>query len=189
MTTQTIPPVKRAISVSWTPEAAFRRFTAELDTWWPRHTHSVGEHKVRRLVFETHVGGKIYEEHVDGRRFQWGEVLAWEPPGRVVFTWHPSKAPETAQDVELLFIPEGTGTRLELTSIGWERYGKDARKAQRGHHMGWGYVLDIWAGRRPPMMFVVTALTQVLRVVQWARGGLDVAINKAEGEMPRASAG
>ena len=59
---------------------------------------------------EPQVGGRIFEEHVDGRRFQWGRVLEWEPPRRVKFTFHPSRDPATAQDVEVRFVPDGGGT-------------------------------------------------------------------------------
>ena len=107
----TLPPIRRSVSVSWDPAAAFRRFTADFGTWWPGRTHSVGGPRVRRIVFEPHAGGCIYEEHVDGRRFQWGEVRLWEPPRKVEFTWHPSREPATAQDVLVEFVPESSGSR------------------------------------------------------------------------------
>jgi hypothetical protein len=69
--TQILPPVVRSVLVSWSQDAASRRFTEEFASWWPWRTHSVGGTRVRRVVFETRVGGQIFEEHVDGRRFQW----------------------------------------------------------------------------------------------------------------------
>ena len=108
-----LPPICRSISVSWDQAAAFRRFTADFGTWWPSGSHSIGGPLVRRIVFEPKVGGCIYEEHLDGRRFQWGEIRLWEPPQRVEFTWHPAREPETAQDVAVAFVPEGSGTRVE----------------------------------------------------------------------------
>ena len=129
--TQVLPPVVRSVLVSWGQEAAFRRFTEEFASWWPWRTHSVGGTRVRRVVFETGVGGRIFEEHVDGRRFQWGTVLEWDPPGRVEFTFHAGGKPEQAQDVEVRFLPEAGGTRLELTATGWENWGK-ARPVRAG---------------------------------------------------------
>jgi hypothetical protein len=177
-------PIHRSVSVSWSPEAAFHRFTAEMGTWWPSRTHSVGEKRVQRIVFETREGGDIYEEHVDGRRFAWGRVTLWEPPQRVRFTWHPSRDPSTAQDVEVLFRPEGTGTRLELTAAGWERWGKGAARARRGYDVGWGYILNVWAQRRTGRMAMMDGLAGLLRAIQWLRGGLDAAISRAGGAMP-----
>ena len=34
----TLPPIRRSVSVSWDPAAAFRRFTADFGTWWPGRT-------------------------------------------------------------------------------------------------------------------------------------------------------
>jgi hypothetical protein len=53
-----LPPLRKSITVGWSPEAAFRRFTAEIASWWPLRSHSVGEetrHCVtppRRSIFE-----------------------------------------------------------------------------------------------------------------------------------------
>jgi hypothetical protein len=92
LATQVLGPIHRAVSVSWNPDAAFRRFTADFATWWPRRTHSIGGPRVTAVVFEQHVGGRIYEEHDDGRRFQWGDPRV-DPPRSVRFTFHPHVTP------------------------------------------------------------------------------------------------
>jgi len=181
----TLPPVERHISVSWGPEEAFRRFAIDFAKWWPRKTHSIGGPRVKEIVLEPRVGGRIYEELVDGRRFQWGQILEWEPPGRLKFTFHPSREPSSAQDVEVRFVPEGTGTRLELVATKWENWGKDAAKARKGYHLGWGYVLKVWAGRRDAGMVLLDGLAAVLTALQVFKGGRDATIAKAGGEIPR----
>lgn len=143
-----IPPVRRSIRVSWRPEQAFERFTAQFGAWWPYRTHSVGGDSVARVVFEPRLGGLIYEEHKDGRRFQWGEVTIWEPPRRLGFTFHPSRDRAEAQDVVITFESDGDGANVILTATGWERFGAKARRARDSYNVGWGYVLDIWAQRR-----------------------------------------
>ncbi|HKS05774.1 MAG TPA: SRPBCC domain-containing protein [Gemmatimonadaceae bacterium] len=179
-----LPPIERTVSVSWAPDAAFKRFTTDVMTWWPYRTHSIGGPRVKRVVFEGRVGGMFFEELVDGRRFQWGELLAWDPPRSVTFTFHPSRDPSEAQEVTLRFIPEGTGTRLTLTADKWERVGKRASIARRGYESGWGYVLNVWAGRRTPRMAVMDAMMTVINAGQlvWyrGRGGM---INAAKGEL------
>lgn len=142
-----LPPLHRTITVPWGLERAFTRFTAELGSWWPLASHSVGGARTVRCVFEERVGGEIYEELSDGSRCVWGTVLAWEPPRRTVFTWHPGRSPETAQQVELRFTSGENGTRLDLIHTGWEALGRDARKARRAYPLGWTYVLNCWAGR------------------------------------------
>ena len=186
MTEPVLPPIVRSVQVSWAPEAAFHRFTADFASWWPWRTHSIGGKKVRRVVFETKVGGRIFEEHTDGRRFQWGQVLEWEPPARVKFTFHPSRDPSFAQDVEVRFIPEAGGTRLELTASKWENWGKDARKVRKGYYAGWGYVLNVWAGRRTNAMRLMDVMARGMRLVEILRGGTAASIARAGGEMPSA---
>jgi uncharacterized protein YndB with AHSA1/START domain len=183
-----LAPIVRTVPVSWDPEAAFRRFTADFARWWPWPTHSIGgRERVERIVFECRAGGLIYEQHKDGRRFQWGRVLEWEPPRRVKFTWHPSRDPSTAQEVELRFHPEASGTRLELVSSGWENWGKGAKGARRGYDLGWWQVLNLFAGRRTLGMAVLGAMMRLVALVQRTRGGTAAAVARAGGEIGSAS--
>jgi uncharacterized protein YndB with AHSA1/START domain len=140
-------PIRKSVLVSWSPEAAFQRFTADFAKWWPAYGHSIGRKRVQQMVFELRVGGLIYEEHHDGTRFMWGRVTALEPPRRVAFTHHASRAESDAQDVEVTFTPEGGGTRLDLVSRGWEKMSLKARKARGGYGMTWSGALDAYAGR------------------------------------------
>jgi uncharacterized protein YndB with AHSA1/START domain len=176
-------PIHRTVWVSSDTEAAYRRFTERFGDWWPVRTHSIGGRRTRRVVFETRAGGRIYEELADGRRFQWGRLLALDPPRRLLFTWHPSRDPETAQQVEVAFAPEGAGTRVTLTASGWERWGPGASRARRGYRVGWGYVLNVWAGRRTAGMALLDVLMGGAMAVQTLRGGRDAAIARAEGEI------
>lgn len=179
-----IPPIRRTISVSWDPEVAFRRFTAEFGAWWPSSKYSIGGKLVERVVFECLVGGRIYEELGNGRRFQWGRVTAWEPPSCVAFIWHPSRDEKEAQDVVVRFHPEGAGTRLELVSTGWERVGPHARKMRKRYAIGWGAVLDRWAGRRTASTTAYSVLAAGVTLYQHLTGRGEVSIDKAGGRMP-----
>jgi len=139
---------------------------------------------VESITFECRVGGSIVEELVDGRRYQWGKVLAFDPPRSVSFSWHPSQAEELAQQVEVTFVAESGGTRVELVSTGWERLGARARRARKGYDIGWGAVLDTFVGRKtfPIVLFAIIsrAVTFVLRVT----GRLERAIDGAGGRLP-----
>jgi len=168
-------PLHKTVVVPWSVERAFTRFTAELGSWWPLKTHSVGGPRTVRCVFEGRVGGEIYEELKDGTRCVWGTVMVWEPPGRTVFTWHPDRTPETAQNVEVRFTAEGNGTRLDLVHTGWERLGAEAKKARRAYPLGWTYVLNWWAGRERSavnrmMDVMVRVMMFPIAVWQWTAG-------------------
>lgn len=51
----------------------------------PSTTCSVGA--IAETIFQSWVGGHIYDRGVDGRECHWARVLAYEPPDRVVFSW------------------------------------------------------------------------------------------------------
>ena len=161
----TMPPVQRAITVRWDQAAAFRRFTDGISSWWPMRSHSVGQERTERILFEGKVGGEIYEVMRGGERSVWGTVKVWEPPHRVGFTWHPGDAPSKAQDIDVRFVAVPDGTRLELTHTGWERLGAMARKARVGYNIGWAYVLAVWAGRtHHPLVIALNGLGKLLRL-------------------------
>jgi uncharacterized protein YndB with AHSA1/START domain len=166
-----IPPLHKSITVEGDLETAFRRFTAEMGSWWPLRSHSVGGDRAQICVFEGRVGGRIYEVHRGGGQSLWGTVTAWEPPSRVAFTWHPGRAPETAQQVEVRFVSAGGRTRLELTHSDWDTQGPRARRMRRAYGLGWGYVLQLWAGRRSSaLVLTVDALSWVVERVGRLRG-------------------
>lgn len=183
-TTAALPPVRRTISVSWSQEEAFRRFTEGFASWWPGRSHSIGGERVTRIVFECRVGGRILEELDDGRRFQWGRLTAYDPPRRVAFSWHPSREEREAQDVEVRFDPEGPGTRVELISTGWERLGAKAKSARRGYDLGWGSVLAAYAGRASVALVVFGLLSRAMRMVLRLTGRLDAEIDRSGGRIP-----
>jgi uncharacterized protein YndB with AHSA1/START domain len=174
MTTATIseatyPPLVRTIAVRAQPEAAFRRFTAEIGTWWPLATHSVGQRNAQRVEMQPGLGGRIIETIDGSEPCVWGTIVAWDPPRRVAFTWHPGREPAAAQDVEVRFEPAGDGTRVTLTHTGWERLGEDARAARRAYPLGWTYVLGLYAQRGGVTMALLTGLTGALAFVMRLR--------------------
>ena len=78
--------VRRQIVVEASPARAFAAFTEQLDAWWPR-THKIGKAPMKRAVMETKAGGRWFEIDDDGSECNWGKVLAWEPPRRLVLAW------------------------------------------------------------------------------------------------------
>src|SRR5690348_12901038 len=79
-------PVRKSILVNAPQARAFQVFTTHFASWWPK-SHHIGAAEMAEAVIEPHLGGRWYEKSVDGSECQWGEVLAWEPPSRVVLSW------------------------------------------------------------------------------------------------------
>lgn len=136
-----IAPVVKSIQVSLPVETAFQLFTDGIARWWPLVTHSVGGVDAFSCHIEGRVGGRIYEVMKDGQESTWGTLLAWEPPQRLRFTFHPGRAADSAQTVEVVFQAEGGGTRLTLTHRGWDALGADGVGKRAGYETGWDVVL------------------------------------------------
>lgn len=144
-----IPPVRKSITLPWTPGETFERFTAGISSWWPTHTHSVGQGKVREVVFETRKGGRIFEIWNDGKTADWGTILVCEVPSRLVFTWHPGRDSKTSQQVEVTFTAAGDGTEVLLVHTGWEELGDRATETRNGYDSGWEGVLRCFVEGTP----------------------------------------
>jgi uncharacterized protein YndB with AHSA1/START domain len=132
--------VRKSITVDAHPERAFAVFTERIGSWWPVKTHSLaGEHAVD-AVLEPQEGGRIYEVDADGNDGYWGTVVAWEPPHRLVIAWNVGRRRDEPTEVEVRFLSEGEGTRVELEHRGWERW-HDGAEAQASYETGWDTVL------------------------------------------------
>ena len=140
-----IEPVRVAVDVRRSIEEAFRVFTAEIATWWPVPGHSVEPGKVAAVVLEDRVGGWLYERWHDGGEADWGRVLAWEPPTRLLLAWSPNPERPAPTEVEVRFLAVEAGrTRVELEHRGWERLGELAAQARDSYRDGWPTVLDAY---------------------------------------------
>ncbi len=149
---QTITPaaIKKTFSVRATPEKAFQVFTEGFDRWWPR-THSVGDAPLKRATLEPRVGGRWYSLTEDGVEHEWGDVLAWEPPLRILLAWRLTAEftfdPSLLTEVEVRFTALGDGeTRVDLEHRGLERFGSSsqANRARSGMDEGWGVILEAY---------------------------------------------
>ena len=142
--------VEKAVTVNVPVERAFEVFTAEIGTWWPLRTHAVDTERSETVILESQVGGRLYERAPSGEEHLWGTVVAWEPPSRIVYSWHPGRGEETAQEVTITFSAEGPGTRVEVRHTGWEKLGDDMEEAVASYDMGWDTVMGLYADAADP---------------------------------------
>lgn len=123
-------------------------------TWWPLTTHKIGTAPAIDAVIEPRVGGRWYECGDNGSECDWGRVLAWEPPSRLVLTWDITADwrhdDQLQTEVEVRFIAEGANiTRVELEHRHLGRYGQQADQihAVFDSEAGWGGLLAAFASR------------------------------------------
>lgn len=136
-----LEPLRKSLTLGLPPGQAFELFTAGLGRWWPLRTHSVFQERAATCGLEPRVGGALFEQRDDGERSLWGTVLVWEPPRRFVVSWHPGREADTAQELEVRFLAEGAGTRVELEHRGWQSLGAEASESRSGYDRGWDGVL------------------------------------------------
>ena len=147
--------VRHSIVVDAPIERAFSVFTDGFGSFKPRE-HNLLDVDIAETVFETHVGGHIYDRGVDGSECRWARVLAFEPPDRVVFSWDISPQwqvetdPDRTSEVEVRFVAESTErTRVELEHRNLDRHGdgwEGVREMVAGEG-GWPLYLDRFAGQ------------------------------------------
>ncbi len=138
--------VRKTVTVDCAVEEAFRIFTSDAISWWPVGPHSIHD-EVREIVFEPEVGGAVYETGANGERGHWATVLEWEPPTRLVLAWNILKREGEQTEVEVRFLPEGAGTRVELEHRGWERLAESAVEKRDNYDSGWDFVLGKYVAR------------------------------------------
>ena len=142
-------PVRKRVRVDRSREEAFRLFTEHIDRWWPVEVLSRAADeqygdgvRVDRVVFEPRAGGRLYEVTSEGVEGVWADVVAYEPPARIVLAWKPNDRPEPPTEVEISFEPDGGGTIVKLEQRGWDKLGALAAEAREGYDGGWKLPLE-----------------------------------------------
>jgi DNA-binding transcriptional ArsR family regulator len=128
--------VAKTVRVNAPAAVAFEVFIDQ--QWWPVATHHLAQPAGIEAILEPFAGGRWYERGADGTETDWGTVLVWQPPHRLVLTfqvsarWAYEDDPDRAAQIEVTFTPEGPGvTRVDLTHRRLERYGDQAERMRR----------------------------------------------------------
>ncbi|WP_433660595.1 SRPBCC family protein [Nocardia sp. CA-128927] len=149
MSTPTIPALQGTATVAMPIDKAFRFFTESFGSWWPAAYH-IGQVELADAVVEPREGGRWFEKGVDGSECDWGRVLAWEPPHRLLLTWQINghwqfdPDPEHASEVEIRFTaagPEQTLVELEHRHLDRLVEGQAMRASIAEQGGGWSTVL------------------------------------------------
>ena len=78
--------IRSEVVVEAPADRAFRVFTEKMETWWPA-SHHIGKVPFKTIVLDRRANGRWAEIGDDGSECDWGRVLVWDPPKRVVLGW------------------------------------------------------------------------------------------------------
>jgi len=143
---------RKTIRIEVPIEVAFRVFADRMGAWWPA-SHHVGGTPFKDILIDHRAGGRWHEINAKGEECVWGTVVVWEPPRKVVLSWHLqpdwtfSADMAKASEVALEFISEGPeSTRVEFEHRHLERHGAGWEKLreQVGSEGGWPAILNLY---------------------------------------------
>jgi uncharacterized protein YndB with AHSA1/START domain len=151
MSQTVIAPVRYSVSVPIPAQKAFTLFTEGFNSWWIGHR--IGTAELAEAVLEPRQGGRWYERGVDGSECEWGTVLVFQPPERLVITWQINAQwaydPDLAHasEIEVLFAEHDGQTRVDLEHRHIERLGAGADELAKAVAAdgGWPAILDLYA--------------------------------------------
>ncbi len=146
-------PVHHELMIPMPRKDVFGRFTREFGLWWPRE-YTWSKEALIDIGFEPREKSRCTERGPHGFQSDWGRVLVWRPPERLVLAWQigpgrePQPNPMRASTVEILFCSDGPErTRIILEHRDFERHGENAAAYQEAmaSEMGWPFILKRFA--------------------------------------------
>lgn len=112
-----------ALRVKASPERAFEVFVREINAWWrPSPLFQTTPRAPGQLAFEPRLGGRFTETLANGKTFEIGRILAWDPPSRLKFSWRQASfPPDLTTEVEVCFVGVGDETRVSVEHRGFDQ--------------------------------------------------------------------
>ena len=107
---------------------------------------------MKDAFMEPRAGGRWYERGEDGSECEWGKVLVWDPPTRVLLAWQINVQfkydPTALSEVDIRFSAESPSvTIVELEHRNIDKLGAGAAefRSKVDAPQGWGGILDLYA--------------------------------------------
>lgn len=152
--------VRASVFVRLSPETTFRLFTTRIDSWWrrgPRFRRSAGsarpagsEAAAGLIHLEPGIGGRLFESWSGEQGevvAEVGRVLLWDAPRALSFSWRGANfEPQQQTLVEVLFEPQGEGTRVSVCHRGWDGLPPDAPVRHGQHSAAFLRTMGLWWG-------------------------------------------
>lgn len=105
--------IEAELNIERPPAEVFAALTTGLDAWWPHRTRPDA-----RIVYEPHVGGRVFEDWGDGGGQAYGSVVEYAPGQRhtLVFSGGFGTRMYTSKNIEVV-TAAGEGTRYQKTLV------------------------------------------------------------------------
>ena len=112
-----------ALRVKTSPERAFSLFVGDIGQWWkPNGLFQTTPRLPGVLAFEPGQGGRLIETLANGKVFEIGTILTWDPPYGLTFTWRQANfPPDLKTEVQVRFEPVGEETRISVEHRGFDQ--------------------------------------------------------------------
>jgi uncharacterized protein YndB with AHSA1/START domain len=107
---------------------------------------TVGASPAVAIVIEPRIEGRWFERSEDQIETNWGRVLEWDPPRRVLLAWQLDATftydPDFETELEITFTPDAGGTRVDLEHRHLERFGDSAARMAASLGGGWPGIIE-----------------------------------------------
>jgi uncharacterized protein YndB with AHSA1/START domain len=139
-------PIRKEIVVPASQAKTFELFTSRMTQWW-FPGNGIGASPFKDIVLQPRKGGRWFERAEDGTETNWGDVLEWEPPVRILLAWRIDGTwkfdPRFDTTLEISFEDAGMGmTRVRLEHRDLDRFGEAGLKTVEAMDGGWGKLLE-----------------------------------------------
>jgi uncharacterized protein YndB with AHSA1/START domain len=140
--------IRKTIEVKAPRERAFDVFAQRMGEWWHKDHSLAKDTQQVDVVIEPRAGGRWYEKGADGSEQNWGKVLAWDPPHRLMLAWQLTREfeydPNFETTIEVTFEERGPITVVRFEHRDLERMGEGAVETFEAMDGGWGMLLDLF---------------------------------------------
>jgi uncharacterized protein YndB with AHSA1/START domain len=146
-----IDPILVSTEVQVSSKKAFPLFVDKFGEWYPRAYTWSGK-KLETIEIGSHEGARCFERGPHHFEADWGRVLIYRPPNRLVLTWQigfnrqPISDPEQSSEIEVTFtdIDKGQSTKVALRHYKFEQHDEDGNQYREAlaSPEGWPFILD-----------------------------------------------
>lgn len=119
--------IVESVEIDAPTDVVFDAYVNHIDRWWVwrgtyRYSFAPESTEPKHIRFEAWRGGRFYEEFADGTEYTIGQIVAWDPPALVQYTW---KAPQWPAEttITVRFTDTDGRTTVEVTHEGFGVHG------------------------------------------------------------------